>query len=74
MLSCCKHVLVPTRRSLRSHRIEPTDYYKPHKLKLKQILDIPLDMLGLELALSAEAANADKHEAKQSGALFMDLI
>ncbi len=43
--------------------IEP-DYYKSRKLK--QILDMPLDVLGLELTYSAEAANLGSHEANRS--------
>ncbi len=40
----------------------------------KQILDMPLDMLGLELALSADAANVGKHEAKRWWWIGLDWI
>ena len=52
-----KHVLGNPVEYADIEAIEP-DYYK----SLKQILDMPLDMLGLELTFSAEAANFGKHE------------
>ena len=62
-------------RGVHRHRTVEPDGYKSRelKLKLKQVLDTPLDMLGLELTLSAEAANFDHREAKRRD-LAVDLI
>jgi hypothetical protein len=70
--SFCKHVLCNPAEYADVETVEP-DCYKSRKLKLKQVLDTPLDMLGLELTLSAEAAIFTQHEAKRVGGGF-DLI
>jgi hypothetical protein len=68
--SFCTHVLGNPVEYADIEAIEPADYYKSRnvklKLKLKQVLDTPLDMLGLELTFSAEAADSGKHEANRS--------
>ena len=60
--SFCKHVLGNPAEYADIATVEP-DYYKSRKFK--QILDMPLDMLGLKLTFSAEAAIFGQHEAKR---------